>query len=51
MAAFVCMPLFLKLLAHFVGQLTKIMTTAVLSYNEIGLWDNLLQHQMFCGTG
>lgn len=41
MAAYVCMPLFLKLLAPFVGQMTKIMTTVILSYNEIGLWGNL----------
>jgi len=35
------MPLFLTLLAPFVGQLTEIVTAVILSYNEIGLWDNL----------
>jgi len=49
-AAYVCMPLFFKLLAPIVGQLTKIIPTVILSYNEIGLWDNLSGVSEFCGT-
>jgi hypothetical protein len=41
MAAYGCMPLFLKLLAPFVGQLTEIITAFVLGHNETGVWDNL----------